>query len=450
MKNLIKYIGCLLALTVAFSGCDKFLDEKPQSRLVVASNLIDLQGLMDSYLVINNRDPYMGEICADDYYVTDAEWAAQVEYDRRLYLWEKDNVTATSGNNYYTSYSSLYRPNMVLATIDNIAVNAGNEADWNNVKGQAYFLRAKIFLDLVSLFSNAYDANTAKTDLGIPLRLGIDFTEKSSRATVEETYQQIIKDLEQACALLPVRATHVMRASKPAAYALLARTYLFMNNYEKANYYADLSLKLKSDLLDYNTLNAASTFPFSQFNAEVEFAAIMGSPAIIANATAKIPLDLYNSYEANDLRKTLFFRKNTNGTYGFKGSYDGGIAKFTGIAVDEVFLMRAESFARMGKVTEAMKDLNALLKKRYNPTFVDKVAANQQEAINLIVAERRKELLLRGLRWMDLKRLNKLGANITLTRVVNSKTYTLEPNSLRYAIQLPPEIIDLTGMPQNP
>jgi hypothetical protein len=54
------------------------------------------------------------------------------------------------------------------------------------------------------------------------------------------------------------------------------------------------------------------------------------------------------------------------------------------------------------------------------------------------------------LRWMDLKRLNKIGANITITRTLNGKTYTLVPNSPRYAIELPPVVIGLTGMPQNP
>ncbi|MDQ7950134.1 MAG: RagB/SusD family nutrient uptake outer membrane protein [Pedobacter sp.] len=448
MKNIMKYSIAIGMIMLTLSGCDKFLDEKPQSRLVVASNLKDLQGLMDNYLQANNNDVASGEIAADDYYITDAEWAAQPEYDRRLHTWEKENVMPASGNDYYYSYQQLYRANTVLATIDQ--VNKDNLIEWNNVKGQAHFMRARLFLQLVLLFGKAYDPNTAKTDLGIPLRLGTDFNEKSVRATLEETYQQIIKDLEEACKLLPNKPVHVMRSSKPAAYALLARTYLAMGNFEKAGLYADLSLQLKSDLLDYNTLNAAAAFPFAQFNTEVEFSAVMATPAIIANATAKIPLVLYNQYQANDLRKTLYFRKNTDGSYGYKGSYDGGTPKFTGISVNEVYLMRAESFARQGKLTEAMKDLNTLMRKRHNNTYVDKTAADKQQAIDIILTERRKELLIRGLRWMDLKRLNKLGANITLSRTINSKTYTLEPNSPKYAIEIPPTVIALTGMPQNP
>jgi hypothetical protein len=56
---------------------------------------------------------------------------------------------------------------------------------------------------------------------------------------------------------------------------------------------------------------------------------------------------------------------------------------------------------------------------------------------------------MRGLRWMDIKRLNKDGAKITLTRNVEGNTYTLPPNDLRYALPIPEEVISLTGMPQN-
>ena len=68
----------------------------------------------------------------------------------------------------------------------------------------------------------------------------------------------------------------------------------------------------------------------------------------------------------------------------------------------------------------------------------------------LIAKERRKELLFRGLRWADLKRYNRDGAHITLTRTVANKVYTLPPNDPRYAIAIPEDIIKMTDMPQNP
>ena len=121
------------------------------------------------------------------------------------------------------------------------------------------------------------------------------------------------------------------------------------------------------------------------------------------------------------------------------------------MAVDELFLIAAECYARMNQVSTAINKLNELLITRWKTgTFVNFTASTKEEALAVILAERRKELLIRGLRWSDLKRYNRDGANITLTRTVNGKNFQLPPNDLRYAIAIPEEIIELTQIPQNP
>jgi hypothetical protein len=113
--------------------------------------------------------------------------------------------------------------------------------------------------------------------------------------------------------------------------------------------------------------------------------------------------------------------------------------------------MRAESFARVGDKDAALLNLNTLLEKRWKSgTFTPVSAASDEEALAIILAERRKELVMRGLRFMDLKRLNKEGANITLTRVVEGQVYTLPPNDLRYALAIPEQVIEVSGLTQNP
>ncbi len=98
-----------------------------------------------------------------------------------------------------------------------------------------------------------------------------------------------------------------------------------------------------------------------------------------------------------------------------------------------------------------MNDLNALLQKRFKTGFfVPLIAANSTEALNKILDERRKELIFRGTRWTDLRRLNKGGANITITRTLNGQTYTLAPNSLKYTYLIPTEVIGFNpNMAQN-
>ena len=82
--------------------------------------------------------------------------------------------------------------------------------------------------------------------------------------------------------------------------------------------------------------------------------------------------------------------------------------------------------------------------------FVSVEASTAAEALEIILQERRKELVFRGsLRWMDVKRFNKEGANITLQRKVEDVVFTLPPNDNRTALQLPQDIVEITGIPQN-
>ncbi len=82
--------------------------------------------------------------------------------------------------------------------------------------------------------------------------------------------------------------------------------------------------------------------------------------------------------------------------------------------------------------------------------FIPYSFTDKDLALKTILTERRKELVFRGLRWSDIKRLNRDGYNITLSRTVNGQTITLPPHDLRYAIAIPEEIIELTEIQQNP
>lgn len=192
---------------------------------------------------------------------------------------------------------------------------------------------------------------------------------------------------------------------------------------------------------------------FQLFNIETIY---YSYPSIgnLVNPTAIVDSTLYNSYDNNDLRKTLFFNPNGDGTYKFYGSYLGIVPffPFDGITTDEMYLIRAECYARAGNMNAAMTDLNALMIKRWknNGSWVPFTATDANDAKNKILTERRKELLYRCLRWPDIRRLNLEGANITLTRVINNVTYSLPPNDLRSVMLIPQDEINLSGIAQNP
>lgn len=445
----IKFFHVLFitAVFVFCMGCKKYLDKKPDNTLALPVTLLDLQALLDNYF-FTNSEPLSGEVSSDDYYLTSTDWAAMTNEDfKRMYIWESDRLFTGFGNDWSNSYKSVFYCNTVLEQLEGISENSSVK---NNIKGQALFFRGKCFLQIAWIWSLTYNPATSGTDLGIPLRLHSDFNESSVRSSVAETYDQILRDLKEAAHLLQVNNIHPVRASKAAAYGMLARTYLSMGKYANAKIYSDSCLLLKSDLLDFNTLNASEAYPIPQFNKEVILEGF-NIPTPLSNSRAKINDALYQSYLPGDLRKTIFFKNNNNGTFAFKGSYEKGPALFAGIATDEIYLIRAECYARSGYTAEAMQDLNTLLIKRWKMNqFIPLTAGNAQQALSIILSERQKELVMRGLRWADIKRLNLAGANIIMTRNINNQTYTLPPNDLRYALAIPEEVIARSGMLQNP
>lgn len=447
MKNIS--ILLLFFLSGLFVSCDKFLDEKPNKKDVVPSTLEDLQALLDYYNTIRN-DPFSGEIASDDYYLTDADWSGlSYEEYRRGYVWQKDH--ATLSNDWFNPFRNVYWANIILDAMDKIEKTVINQSEWNSIKGQALFLRARGLLSVAAIWAKPYVEGTASTDLGIPLRTTADFNVPSERASVKDTYSQIIEDLQTAAELLPVSPIHVMRSSRPAALALLARTSLFMRDYSSCLEYSDECLKLKHDLLDYNELSSTATYPFPPFNKEIIYFSWLPNPPPLTISRAKIDSVLYRSYSEDDLRRSLYFRKNSNGSYAFRGSYTAGSTPFSGISVDEVYLMRAESNARLNNISAAMNDLNTLMASRWvKNKFSNFSADNKEAAINLILKERRKELIFRGLRWPDIKRLNLDDKNIVLKRMIGGQEYTLSANDPRFQLPIPEDVIEKSGIQQNP
>jgi hypothetical protein len=242
------------------------------------------------------------------------------------------------------------------------------------------------------------------------------------------------------------------RPTKTAALGLLARVYLQAGNYQKAKESADQYLQITNALVNYNDLNASQSFPLGDYRSNVEVIYYYTGLGLSGSqGTGKIDPAQYNSYQANDKRKTVFFVRNPDSSYSFKGKYTGTSTLFNGVATDEIYLIRAECNARLGNTSVAMQDLNFLLSKRYDSTFVSIAASTPTEALNLVLRERKKELLTRGVRWSDLKRLNKESQfATTIQRTLGTQTYNLSPNDFRYTLLIPYQVLNQVNLPQNP
>jgi hypothetical protein len=400
---------------------------------------------------MNANTSGFGETCADDYFMLPADYNSLDGNSQKAYIW---NLKKYNNGDWASEYDVIFNANYCLDKLKQIERTPANISEWNEIKGSALFYRAYYFLNLLWDYGKAYDPDSSKKDLGIVLRLSSDNTIPSVRATVIDCYSQVIKDLNEAAGLLPDISVHPMRPSKAASYGALARTYLSMRIYDSAYKYADESLKIQSDLLDFNSadVDASSYVPFKPFNKEVIFYSTQsGNFGSKTFFVASIDTNLIASYDSNDLRLSVYFFPYLGTYYSFKGNYSAALyPNYSGISTDEMILIRAECDARKGNIPDAMADLNSLLEKRYKTgTFVPLAINDSKEALKKILLERRKELVMRGLRWIDIKRLNKEDHQITLIRKIEDQTYTILPNSDYYALPLPDDIIRITGMQQN-
>lgn len=454
--NKIQILGCIAILaTILFISCDKeaFLDERPNDSLVVPTTLDELQAVLDNDQIMNGLGtgfmygpvPQLGEIASDNHYVLDNQLVTFSELEQSHYTWTGDNSSMESLLDWDRAYQTIFYANNVLDGLKLLNQNQNND-NYEKVKAQALFHRAHAYIQIAQVFAEAYDFNKLEQK-GLIHRLSSDINEKLIRPTLKESYYMIIKDLEESLLFLPSQIAIKSRPSKPAAYGLLSRIYLFMGDYDSSLIYADSCLNMYDTLLDYNYVDVSSNRPFENnlaIDSEVIFNCNMqrslpNTP--LYTLRSYIDTTFFDTYDSQDIRKEAYFRSYANG-HRFKGSYSGTDVYFAGIATNEIWLNKAECLVRKGLLTEAISVLNRLLIHRWKKvneqsTLIPFSSDQQSEILERILEERRKELLYRGLRWSDLKRLNKDGHEIELIRIINGQQYRLSPKSKGWVYDIP-------------
>jgi len=436
----IQFSLCALILFAA-SCQDEFLEKKPDKALLVPTTLDDFRALLDNVNTIN-INPSLQIIAGDEYEVVGSS-AGLNALQRNACFWADDVYEATSRvSDWDTPYKQVFYANIVLDGLQDIDPKKSPSL-YNAIKGTALFLRACAWYNLAQLFAAPYVPNEDNV-YGLPLPLTANVNERPLRSTVQETYRQLMDDLVLAATLLPDQTDFKSRPAKIAAYGLLARVYLTMQNYEQATYYANEALKINHTLMDFNELdlNASSPIPnkLPDVNNEVIYYSEGISYAFFRSALVRVNTEITNLFAADDLRKSLYFSPSTGRFRGYKG-----------LAIDELYLIRAEGNCRLGRLTAAIADVNELLEHRYLKGTYDKLdELPQRELLHIVLNERKKELVMRGLRWSDLRRLNQdTETAVILTKNQDGTAIMLNPNENKYTFPLPQTEIG-EGVPQNP
>jgi starch-binding outer membrane protein, SusD/RagB family len=383
-------------------------------------------------------------------------------------------LISAPSNSHLSYYSSAYRPaelaTRLILNIDKIPQNAQRD----NIEGQARFIRALCHFDLVRIYSKIpTQSPDANQSLGMFYLDVISPFLKPSRPTVEKTYEKIIADLLIAKDKIGTASTGTLgRANRTAVYALLSRVYLYMGDYNKVIQYGNLAVSGNSvcpmtDFVglwdDLNSSGVLFKLKIEQVDAAlpgVPFSQTVGGKIRSEYVLQKSVADLFKS---TDIRKTAYIK-----TSDFSGKIYNNIIKYDGrpvgnanivdvkvIRLEEVYLNLAEAQYRIDGGGLAF--LDAVRAQRYS-SFISG-AETGQALLDAILLERRLELAFEMDRFFTLKR-----TNVAMTRIANEGDYsdgtgtnvevsalTIPVGSFKWQLPIPQDQRDLNpNLQQNP
>ncbi|MGJ1434253.1 RagB/SusD family nutrient uptake outer membrane protein [Sphingobacterium spiritivorum] len=344
MKLYISKSILTILVFLFLSGCDSFLNVRPSTSNVNPSTIKDFQEMLNSDSLATSSF-ILADIMSDDAMMVRSD---KNEFYGNAYLWNKSIWTEADNDFMYNSaYTRILQLNILLNKAEK--VSTGNPADLtakNIILAQAKVHRAWFYLQLVNLYGNDYTSGSPQTDPAVPLILNPDAGVKPKRATVKEIYDQIIKDLSYAVTTpdLPAMGQTVIHPGRAAAFALLARTYLYMGNYSAALTNANAALDLKNTLADYNALEVIPVSLLDQKDNRETMLAKMGQDVHYIN---RYTSSMLGSDEVLDLLTYQDQRRNLSfSMYGNNYISVNGIMTFNySIGVPEVMLIKAECLA---------------------------------------------------------------------------------------------------------
>lgn len=502
----LKYSIFATIATLSLTACGDFLEPDSESEFVPedATSLNEL--LLGEAYQRNDMDGfniYLG-LLDDD--VEAAPYQTPNEgFDGNLYLasysWQPDmykmmeEANAGHINIYERYYEVILGANAVLDYIPN--VNDSDE-NINKVKAQAYALRGFYYFNLVNIYGQPYNVNPEAPGVPLKLNSGIEESEDYlKRKSVSEVYEQILSDLhtaESTYLSLPESEqwSDNYRTSLPMVQLMLSRTYLYMENWAKAAEYAKLVMDNKQfKLVDLNDVplngtdeegkpirnyyvfptykSSETIWPYGNVKDMFEWT-YKEANSQNSNTGSKMHAyfqaseELLSTYVDYDLRLSRYivqapvggsselmhmaFGKVYVGTSYYLPQNAVGVFGRC-LRLSEAYLNYAEAKAMLGGegLGEATNALNILREKRFDPEdFEAEEFDSQEELVQFVRDERRRELCFEGHRWFDLRRWGMPAITHKWHDDAEStSSYRLEEGDLLYTVPLPDEALNMNS-----
>ena len=458
----LKYF-IILCCAVVFSSCDNFLEEESQD-LIVPKTVQDYRELLfgEAYIGVNDRVNLYLDVMTDDVREYLKSWGFGGDYRKQAYgyyTWQKNPEDRFDGAITKDNAWEVYYHNILIANVilDNVMDAQGSDMEKEDTKGEAHFIRAYSYFMLVNLYGKPYDKLTAETELGVPLNLNSSVQDKLfRRETVARIYQQIEDDIELSIEELEDAkiSKNFFRVTPVAAHLLASRIYLYEKKYTKVIEHADKVIAAKPALYDLTQYNDEVFLQFK--NPEILFSyGTYDSYNYYFSTVAKgkfLPSsELMSEYSYYDKRKKIYFVKRMFKYYPNKSNSDNTVGAYgKAFRTSEAYLNRAEAYAETDEVEKAMADLNLLRKNRITGLYMQS-AADKDEAIAKVRAERRRELCFEDQRWFDLRRWDQPSITHVFTDPTSKEksTFILQEKSAAYTLAIPQEVRDFNPDMKN-
>ncbi len=450
MKNILKYTVLLLA-SVMITECN--LEVIPQDALTseqITNTSDGLPSLVNGLYAMFKETADYGSHCyirqfyqMSDFASDDIVCAYKTEDDLINSFRYRDRTAEKSNINYFweISYKIIYGANVAISMAD----LKGSDPLTDQLKGESYFLRAYSTHNLVRFFAKPYN-NTNRLEPGVILRQDKSDNMPKERATLEDTYIYIIKSLKTAESLMseempPERSNDNHKfAGIDAVRAFLSRVYLYKGELDSCIMYANkvidagmftlespesfpsffASAKSASEsiwLIPFNPVDdqlegSVASMIFNGNNCWAEEGATPSLMSDMGFGSDMVDIDQRWKYILTD---APIVKNGVNMYYISKFSGQDGSPTLSSpvfLRLAEVYLNRAEAYAKSGDVASALADVNLIRENRLivpdggtiDDYLYNEANVNTDEITGVVLKERRIELAFEGHRIFDLLR----------------------------------------------
>ena len=448
-----KFTGCfLLLICVTGLSCKKFVTvdlpvDKVTAETVFSNEETATSAVVGIYSQMMPTIPFYScggttiyaGLSADEFQLTNATNAEDVEFEQNKLSVANSTL---SFNFWQRAYKIIYQSNACIEKLSASSILRPLTRD--QLLGEAKFIRAFHYFYLLNLFGE------------VPLVTGTDYRKNAllPRTPAREIYAQIVSDLMEAKSLLAAvyPSAGRVRPNKQAAIALLARVYLYQQDWAAAEKeateiintgayslltnLADVFLATSNEAIwqlmpvesGFNTTEARSFIPTTSASTKPAYA---------------VTSQLLAAFEQGDARKSAWLASKTVAGqpyyYPFKYKVRNLSLPVTEyymvLRYAEQLLIRAEARAHQDNITGAKHDLDSI---RSRAGLPPSIATDKESLLTAIEHERQIELMAEwGHRWFDLRRTGKVDAVIGNMKPSWQSSAALFPIPLTEILQNP-------------